>query len=122
MEKIIAYLLAFYSIVVLIGSIILRERNFTEIILTLGDLLQTLLIVWAAILVIGAVWYVSRLNNIENQAIRLLKKYSNRGFYEVKLIDKSIRGTNYFILKSDDIYKKVSISRWGEIIEYVEGD
>ncbi|WP_404338010.1 hypothetical protein [Planococcus rifietoensis] len=117
MEKTIAYLLAFYSIIVLIGSIILRERNFTENILTLGDLLQTLLMVWAAILVIGAIWYVSRLNNIENQAIRLLKKYSNRGFYEVQIIDESIQGKSYFLLKSDDFHKKVSKSRFGRINE-----
>ena len=117
MEKTIAYLLAFYTIVVLIGSIILREKNFTEIFLTLSDLFQTLLIVLAAILVIGAVWYVSRLNNIENQAIRLLKKYSSQGFYEVQLIDESVRGINYFTLKSDDFNKKVSISRLGRISE-----
>lgn len=120
MEKTIAYLLSFYTIVVLIGSIILRERNFTEIILTLSDLIQTLLIVWAAILVIGAVWYVSRLNSIENQSIRLLKRYSSKGFYEIQLIDKSIPGINHFMLKSDAFQKKVSISRFGKIIEYPE--
>lgn len=120
MEKTIAYLLAFYSIVVLIGSIILRERNFTEIIFTLGDIIQTLLMVWAAILVIGAVWYVSRLNSIENQSIRLLKKYSSKGFYEVQIINENMPGANFFLLKSNDSQKKVSVSRFGKIIEHPE--
>lgn len=118
MDKIVGVVLSVIMPLILLSTVVLKSESETELYLYFGYIFQAVSILSGVLLVFLAVWYIYNFNSVENQSIRILKRYSRQGFAEIQLIDDTAPGITYYMLKNESLQKKVSISRFGGITEY----